>query len=169
MMDAAGGPGGTGRGTRSRGGFETDGITIGGIGVDAVDVARLRLLLARRPSIARRLFTPDELVYVAGATDPAPRMATRFAAKEATMKALGVGLGSFRFTEVEVVRVGLGAPTLVLRGAAAERAERCGVTGWHLSLTHTDQLAMAFVVGERPPGTLAPMPIPMPMPPGTGS
>jgi holo-[acyl-carrier protein] synthase len=124
------------------------GCRLVGIGVDAVEVTRLRELLARRPSMAERLFTESELAYATRATDPIPRMATRFAAKEATMKALGVGLGAFRFTDVEVVRVGLGAPTLLLHHAAADLARRSEVTGWHLSLTHTDQMAMAFVVAE---------------------
>jgi holo-[acyl-carrier protein] synthase len=119
-----------------------------GIGVDAVEVIRLRQLLARRPSMARRLFTEGELAYCNRATDPIPRFATRFAAKEATMKALGVGLGAFRFSEVEVVRVGLGPPSLLLHHAAADLAARSGVSGWHLSLTHTEEMAMAFVVAE---------------------
>jgi holo-[acyl-carrier protein] synthase len=121
-----------------------------GIGVDAVEVTRLRQLLARRPSIAGRLFTEGELAYCRLATDPVPRFATRFAAKEATMKALGVGIGAFRFLEVEVVRIGLGAPRLLLHAAAADLAARSGVSSWHLSLTHTDEMAMAFVVAEGP-------------------
>ncbi|HWD51222.1 MAG TPA: holo-ACP synthase [Acidimicrobiales bacterium] len=125
-----------------------DGSNLIGIGVDAVEVARLRQLLARRPSMAGRLFTEDELAYCTRATDPIPRLATRFAAKEATMKALGVGLGAFKFSEVEVVRIGLGPPTLRLHQAAAALAARSGVSGWHLSLTHTDDMAMAFVVAE---------------------
>jgi len=119
-----------------------------GIGVDAVDVERLRTVLGRRSGMAGRLFTDGERAYAGRAADPAPRLATRFAAKEATMKALGVGLGAFRFDEVEVVRVGLEAPSLVLHGSAAERAERSGITRWHLSLTHTDATALAFVVAE---------------------
>jgi holo-[acyl-carrier protein] synthase len=119
-----------------------------GIGVDAVEVDRLRTVLARRPGMARRLFTPGEHDYARRAQDPTPRMATRFAAKEATMKALGIGLGAVRFDEVEVVRVGLDAPSLVLHGSAAERSRRAGVVRWHLSLTHTDMMAMAFVVAE---------------------
>ena len=128
-----------------------DGTNLIGIGVDAVEVARLRQLLARRPSMAARLFTEDELAYCTRVTDPIPRLATRFAAKEATMKALGVGIGAFRFSEVEVVRVGLGAPALRLHHAAADLAERSGVSGWHLSLTHTEEMAMAFVVAEGAP------------------
>ena len=128
-----------------------DGTGLIGIGVDAVEVTRLRRVLARRPSMAGRLFTEAELAYCTRATDPIPRLATRFAAKEATMKALGVGLGAFRFSEVEVVRMGLGAPTLRLHQAAADLAARSGVSAWHLSLTHTDEMAMAFVVAEGAP------------------
>jgi holo-[acyl-carrier protein] synthase len=124
---------------------------VAGVGVDAVDLDRLRRVLARRPRLAERLFTPDELAYARRAADPVPRLATRFAAKEATMKALGVGLGALTFAEVEVVRSGLDAPQLVLRGEAAARAGRVGVTGWHLSLTHTDRVAMALVVAEGSP------------------
>ena len=134
-----------------------DGTGLIGIGVDAVEVTRLRQLLARRPSMAGRLFTEAELAYCTRATDPVPRLATRFAAKEATMKALGVGLGAFRFSEVEVVRIGLGAPTLRLHHAAADLAERSGVSAWHLSLTHTDEMAMAFVVAEGAPAARGPV------------
>ena len=125
-----------------------EGAGIVGVGVDAVDIARLRHMLVRRAGLAGRLFTDGERAYAARAADGAPRLATRFAAKEATMKALGVGLGAFPIRQVEVVRVDLDAPTLVLHGAAAELARRTGVLRWHLSLTHTDQVAMAFVVAE---------------------
>jgi len=124
-----------------------------GIGVDAVDVDRFRAVLARRPAMADRLFTDGERTYAERAADPVPRLATRFAAKEATMKALGVGLGAFRFDEVEVVRVGLDAPSLALAGAATARARASGVDRWHLSLSHTDGVALAFVVAEGPTST----------------
>jgi holo-[acyl-carrier protein] synthase len=131
---------------------------VAGIGVDAVDLDRFGRALERRPHLADRLFTPRELAYAREAPNPVPRLSTRFAAKEATMKALGVGLGAFRFVEVEVVRVDLDPPALVLRGAAGALARRTGVTRWHLSLTHTDRVAMAMVVavggagpGHRPP------------------
>jgi holo-[acyl-carrier protein] synthase len=126
-----------------------------GVGVDAVDLDRFRRVLGRRSSMADRLFTEGERAYAAAATDPVPRLATRFAAKEATMKALGVGLGAFPFTDVEVVRLGLDAPTLVLHGVALERSDRTGVVRWHLSLTHTDQVAMAVVIAEGGTGPAA--------------
>ncbi len=125
---------------------------VSGIGIDAVDLERFRAVLGRRPRLAGRLFTDAERAYAGAAADPVPRLATRFAAKEAVIKALGVGLGAFRFAEVEVVREGLDAPFLVLHGSAAARAGRAGVSGWHLSLTHTDLVAVAVVVAVFGPG-----------------
>ena len=122
-----------------------------GVGVDAVDLGRFGQVLARRPAVADRLFTGGELAYARSATDPVPRLSTRFAAKEAVMKALGVGLGAFPFHDVEVVRQGLGAPRVVVRGAAAELARAAGVGRWHLSLSHTDLVALALVVAEAGP------------------
>ncbi len=117
-----------------------------GIGIDAVEIDRFRAALIRRPRLAQRVFTDAERAYGARYRDPAPRLAARWAAKEAVMKALGVGLGAFAFSEVEVVSAPSGAPSLVLRGAAAALAERRGVSGWRLSLTHTDRVAEAVAV-----------------------
>jgi holo-[acyl-carrier protein] synthase len=119
-----------------------------GVGVDVVDVDRFRRVLDRRVHLADRLFTGGERDYARRATDPVPRMSTRFAAKEATMKALGVGLGAFPFAEVEVVRTDLDAPGLRLHGSAAALAGRAGIVRWHLSLTHTDRVAVAMVIAE---------------------
>jgi holo-[acyl-carrier protein] synthase len=119
-----------------------------GVGVDAVDLDRFRRVLERRPHLADRLFTAGELAYARAARDPVPRLSTRFAAKEAAMKALGVGLGAVPFGDVEVARPDLDAPVLVLHRSAGALADRAGVTRWHLSLTHTDRVAMALVVAE---------------------
>jgi holo-[acyl-carrier protein] synthase len=116
-----------------------------GLGLDAVDIDRFRQALARRPGLAGRLFTIGERAYAEGQSDPAPSLAARFAAKEATMKALGVGLGAFRWQDVEVVRSESGRPSLVVRGAAAALAADQGVGNWHVSLTHTSRLAGAVV------------------------
>src|ERR1700683_3145838 len=98
-----------------------------GIGLDNVDVARFREVLARRPRLVERLFTQAERDECGLRSDPVPGLAARFAAKEATMKALGVGIGGFAMRDVEVVRGELGAPTLVARGRALELAESAGV------------------------------------------
>lgn len=141
MMSTAGAQGGIG--IRGR---------VVGVGIDAVDIARFRQVLDRRRSLVDRLFTESEQAYAARAADPVPRLATRFAAKEATMKALGVGIGAFRFTDVDVVRIGLAGPTVVLHRTASSLAGLAGVTRWHLSLTHTHLVAMASVVAEGDDG-----------------
>lgn len=124
-----------------------------GVGVDAVDVDRFRRVLARRPTLVERVFTDGERADAAAVRDPAERLAARFAAKEAVMKALGSGLGSFGLRDVEVVRAPgssatAGAPSLRLAARAAELASVRRVTRWHLSLTHTSHVAMAVVVAE---------------------
>jgi holo-[acyl-carrier protein] synthase len=122
-----------------------------GLGVDAVEVARFRALLGRRPGLAARLFTDVERADAGGGTaDPAPRLAARFAAKEAAFKALGVGLGAARFREVEVRRLPSGAPQLGLSGRAAALAAQAGVEGLLVSLTHTAHEAVAVVVALGP-------------------
>lgn len=116
-----------------------------GIGVDLVDVERFARMLARRPGLRSRLFTAVEIADSAG---QANRLAARFAAKEAVMKALGVGLGSFGFHDVEVVKATSGAPSLHLSGAAAVLAAQRGVRAWHVTLTHTALAAEAVVLAE---------------------
>jgi holo-[acyl-carrier protein] synthase len=119
-----------------------------GIGVDAVDVARFRQVLERRPGLLQRVFTETEQAYAQGCADPAPRLAVRFAAKEAVLKALGVGIGAAGFRDVEVVRGEGGQPRLALSGRAATLSVGRGVGRWHLSMTHTDTVAVASVVAE---------------------
>ncbi len=116
-----------------------------GIGIDAVDIDRFRAILQRSPRMLQRIFTEQEIEYGGRFTDSAPRLAARFAAKEAAMKALGVGLGAFSFKEVEVQILRGGAPMLLLSGAAERLAKSKGVTAWHISLTHTDSSAQAVV------------------------
>jgi holo-[acyl-carrier protein] synthase len=125
-----------------------------GVGVDAVDVPRFRQLLARRPRFAARYFSLSEQADANRMPDPSESLAARFAAKEAVMKALGSGLGAFALTDVEVHRATgagarRGAPSLRLHGGAEELAQRLGAGRLHLSLTHTSELAIAFVVAER--------------------
>ena len=124
------------------------GSHVKGIGVDAVDIARFRTSLARTPSMRDRLFTPEELAYVAPKADATQSLAARFAAREAVMKAMGLGLGAFGFHDVWVTRAASGVPSLCFAGAAAELAAAAGVTRWHLSLTHSELIAIAYVVAE---------------------
>jgi holo-[acyl-carrier protein] synthase len=121
-------------------------VNVIGVGIDAVDVDRFRRTLARTPRLVDRLFTADERAYASRSSDPTERLAARFAAKEAVMKALGVGLGAFAFNDVEVERAASGAPTLVLRGSAGALAADRGVREWKVSLSHTAHIAEAVVI-----------------------
>jgi len=119
-----------------------------GIGVDVVEIERFRTSLARTPAMRERLFTPTELEYVAPKADPVPSLAARFAAREAVMKALGLGLGAFGFHDVWVEVEESGQPRLVLTGRAAELAAERGVRQWHLSLSHDGPVAVAMVTAS---------------------
>lgn len=122
------------------------GMPVVGVGVDAVDVERLRRTLARTPSLKARLFTGREQAYCERASDPTERYAARFAAKEAVMKALGVGLGAFDMREVEVVLADSGQPLVTLAGRAAGLSDDRGAGTWLLTLTHTHTIAVAVAV-----------------------
>ena len=124
----------------------SDPLGIRGLGTDLVEIERFRLALARRTTLPDRLFTSGERAYAYEQHDPVHSLAARFGAKEAVMKALGAGLGAFRFRDVEVVRDDSGAPTLSLHRAAADLAAERGVQAWQLSMTHTDATAMAVVL-----------------------
>jgi len=116
--------------------------------VDLVEVGRVADLLARHPRFAERCFTPAEQGYAFGRTRPEQRLAARFAAKEAVMKALGCGWRQVGWREVEIT--GGGAPRVVLRGRAAVRAKALGVSEVLLSLSHTDEVAVAAAVAVGP-------------------
>lgn len=117
-----------------------------GVGTDLVDVGRFRDSLARTPGLRDRCFTEAERAYADRQADPTERLAARFAAKEAVMKAMGVGLGACELTEIEVVRAESGRPSVALHGRAAALADERGVTGWQLSLTHTETSAHAVAL-----------------------
>ncbi len=124
-----------------------------GIGTDLVEVERFRAVLARRPTLAERVFTAAELARAGRRVDPAPSLAARFAAKEAVMKALGVGIGAVGWHDIEVAAASSGAPVVHLSGRAASLAAASGAAAWHLSLTHTSVTAMATVLAERAAGS----------------
>lgn len=117
-----------------------------GIGVDLVDVDRFRRSLLRTPGLVERLFTEAERAYCEARNDPTERFAVRFAAKEATLKALGVGLGAAGWHEIQVVRRESGKPDLELSGRAAALASTAGVSSWLLTMSHTATVAEAIVV-----------------------
>jgi holo-[acyl-carrier protein] synthase len=117
-----------------------------GLGVDVVDIPRFRAVLERRPAMATRLFSTDELAYAATLANPTPTLAGRFGAKEAVMKALGVGIGALDWTDVSVTRQPGGSPELVVRGRAAQLAAERGVAAWEVSISHTSTIASVTVL-----------------------
>jgi holo-[acyl-carrier protein] synthase len=122
-------------------------MNIIGLGFDATDIPRVRSTFDRyRERFLRRIFTDREIAYCTRRRDPVPHLAARFAAKEATMKALGTGRShGVLWKDIEVVRVS-GPPQLELRGGAASRAARMHVRSSLLTLTHSEGLAMAQVL-----------------------
>jgi holo-[acyl-carrier protein] synthase len=121
-----------------------------GIGMDLISVDRVGRLIERFGDRAlERLYTPEEVAYCRGRSAPHASFAARFAAKEALFKALGTGwAGGMAWWEVEVRADETGAPGLRLSGLAAQQAAALGATRVHVSLTHTHDLAGAYVVLE---------------------
>ena len=115
-------------------------------GVDIVEIPRVRGVLGRYGRrFLERIFTEGEIAYCRGR---APNLAARFAAKEATMKALGTGTRGVGWKDIEVLRKESGEPHIRLHGRAEARAQRLGVVEISLSLSHCQEYAVAFVVAQ---------------------
>ncbi len=115
-------------------------------GVDIVEIPRVQRVLAENGRrFLERIFTEGEIAYCRGR---APNLAARFAAKEATMKALGTGTRGVGWKDIEVLRRESGEPHIRLHGRAEERAQRLGVMEISLSLSHCQEYAVAFVVAQ---------------------
>jgi len=121
-------------------------VGIRGLGVDIVEIDRMKAALERRPSMRERLFSDAERAYCDKRKKPEIHYAMRFAAKEAVLKALGTGFSGMRFRDVEVMRDESGRPVPVLYGRAAEVAAQRGVVEMHLSLSFTHSTAVASAV-----------------------
>ncbi len=121
-----------------------------GMGVDLAEVARVRAAIERRgEKFLQRVYTAKERAYCERSRNKYERYAGRFAAKEATMKALGTGWRrGVRWVDLEVVREASGRPTMTLHGQAKKIAERLAVRQIAISITHTETLAFAQVIFE---------------------
>jgi holo-[acyl-carrier protein] synthase len=114
------------------------------VGTDIIEIARIqRSLDDFGERFLRRVFTEHERERY---RTRVPELAARFAAKEATSKALGTGIIGVKWREMEVLGNARGKPVLILHGGAAERAKQLGLTDFSVSLTHSRTEAMAFVV-----------------------
>lgn len=118
------------------------------IGVDLCSIPRMERALTRHPTMAARVFTEEEVAYCSTRARPAESFAGRFAAREAVIKALG-GYWGKRWKDISVSRHQSGAPSILLAGNAAERAERLGIERFMISFTHDHEVAVAFCVGVR--------------------
>jgi len=121
-----------------------------GIGVDIVDIVRMRRALERQGErLVRRIFTVAEQDYCRMHRDPTPYYAARFAAKEALFKALGTGWAhGITWLDAEVRREEGSAPRLVLCGRADEVSKALGTRSIHISLSHSEESAVALVILE---------------------
>ncbi len=120
-------------------------MEIKGLGVDLVEIDRVRSLLDRNSeAFRRRCFTDHEWEYASRFRDPSARLAARFAGKEAVMKSLGTGWRHLRWADIEIT--GGGRPRVVLTGRAAERAEMLGVTEVLVTITHTRDQAVVMAI-----------------------
>lgn len=117
------------------------------VGIDVIEIERIeRVLDEFGDRFLRRVYSERERGRYA---QRVPELAARFAAKEATSKALGTGIRGIRWREMEILSNRRGKPVLVLHGAAAQRAARLGLTAFDVSLTHSRTEAMAVVVAQR--------------------
>lgn len=116
-------------------------------GVDIIEIKRVAAVLDRYGErFLHRIYTAGELDYCRGRPS---KLASRFAAKEATMKALGTGVRGVSWKDIEVARAPSGAPSILLHGRAKARAERLGVVEISVSMSDSQDNAVAFVVARR--------------------
>lgn len=114
-------------------------------GVDIIEIERIQHALDRRPSrFLARIFTDREILRYAGRI---PELAARFAGKEAISKVLGTGIAGVSWREIEILNDPLGKPCVTLSGRAAQRASELGIREIEISLSHSQEYAVAFAIG----------------------
>ena len=116
------------------------------VGVDIVEIDRIKLAISSwQNSFLKRVYTDSEIKEC---KNLAPRLASRFAAKEALIKALGAETKGVSWRDIEITSNDSGAPLIQLYGKAQEKANDIGIRDFAISLSHTKNLAVAFVVGN---------------------
>ena len=117
------------------------------IGVDIVEVKRIEQLVKKWESrFLNRIFSHAELLYCKTRYD---RLAGRLAVKEATLKALGSSSAGISWKDIQVINRPRRSPTIYLSGKAREYSDNLGIDQWAVSISHTDQTAIAFVMGSK--------------------
>ncbi|HDP70089.1 MAG TPA: holo-[acyl-carrier-protein] synthase [Actinobacteria bacterium] len=120
-----------------------------GIGVDIVEIERIKKAIQQYPRFKHRVFTPQEQNYCMSKANPHLHFAVRFAAKEAILKSLGTGLRKIKWVELEICRDELGKPFVKFFGNASERLKEYGVSDVLISLSfcHHSAVASAIAIG----------------------
>ena len=122
-----------------------------GVGIDLVEIGRIEAILNKwEERFLNRIYSAEEIRYCGQRARPALYFAARFAAKEAFLKAIGLGMaGGVRFRDIETIHDEKGKPILKLAGGASSFLEAHGIRSVHLSISHTNSHATAVVVLER--------------------
>ena len=123
-------------------------MDIVGLGVDLCEIGRIERAIARHPTFRDRFFTPEEIAYCDSKARPAESYAGRFAAREATIKALG-GYRGRRWLDISVTRDQSGAPAIRLDGNAKRRADALGISAVLITFSHERSNAVAFAIAVR--------------------
>jgi len=128
-------------------------MSVVGHGVDLVECRRIGEIWRRHgEAFLRRVYTPAERAYCLDCRAPVVRLAGRWAAKEAVLKALGTGWrGGIEFVDIEVLPDGLGRPHVQLRGRTADLARTLGISHMLVSISHTEDYALASAIGVSAP------------------
>ena len=122
-----------------------------GVGTDIVEIHRVKKALQRNPKILNRLFTDYEITYFQSRNMNIQHIAGGFSAKEAVVKALGTGIRGFNWKDVELLRGSSGKPMVKLYNKAKEIAAKNKISTVFISISHSEQYAMAMAVAELLP------------------
>lgn len=117
-----------------------------GLGVDIIEISRIKDAVQRTPRILHRLFTENELTDYRERGGRTETLAGKFAAKEAVVKAMGTGLREFPWTDIEILPDSLGKPRCLFRGKAAERVQELNISAVLISIAHNRTMAIANAI-----------------------
>lgn len=118
------------------------------IGIDIIDIDRIKKTIERTPSFLEKIYTPRERNYCLAKHNPYPSLAARFAAKEAVRKLDPVFISGSAWQNIEVINSKSGKPEIFLHGKVLENAKQIGVTDIKLSLSHSKNQAIAAVIAS---------------------
>jgi len=119
------------------------------LGTDIIEIQRIKGSMQRHPGFCQRILTPREYEIARSRPNPVPFVAGRFAAKEAVVKCLGLGLRGFKWQDMEILPDQLGRPVLTLSPRLAELARRQGIGSIRISISHSRDYALAMAIGEE--------------------